>query len=248
MAVPSVGRTFKLDHYLEEYVEWPFSLLIFDSISLNASSPRWYPSCSYSPLDSRPGVRSRCGIVIGFYFKDNHLFILTLRTSSIGDPISTPQTPAPQDPNPSDEALFSMYLDRVIEEDKKMVESWKGDAEGMLTFVGLQTTSHTSAYNLEILDWSLFCRSRSIACSVCPGYSAELAGHLSFLSRTYLSTIFYPAEWVPTFHSFNLVRPHRALFSAFIERLGKWTLVFESCHQPVLRPIGDIATAVGTSL
>jgi hypothetical protein len=165
-----------------------------------------------------------------------------------------PQTQSGQasqeDFNPSDgsEALFSMYLDRVIEQDRRMVESWKGDADGMLTFVGLQTASHTSAYNLEIVDWSLLCRGRSIAGSICPGYSAELAGHLSFLSRTYLSAIFYPAEWVPTFHSFQLVRPHRAFFSAYIECLGKRTLVFESCHQSVLRPIGDIATAVGTSL
>jgi hypothetical protein len=37
-----------------------------------------------------------------------------------------------------------MYLDKVNKEDERMVESWKGDADGMLTFVGLQTTSHTS--------------------------------------------------------------------------------------------------------
>jgi hypothetical protein len=37
--------------------------------------------------------------------------------------------------------LFSMYLDRAIAEDKEMVESWKGDAEGMLVFVSLPTTS-----------------------------------------------------------------------------------------------------------
>src|SRR6267154_6744269 len=73
----------------------------------------------------------------------------------------------------------------------------------------------------KILDWSLLCRGRSIACSVYPGYSAEPAGHLSFLSRTYLSAIFHTAEWVPTFHSFNLVRSHQALFSAFTECLGK---------------------------
>jgi hypothetical protein len=30
-----------------------------------------------------------------------------------------------------------MYLDRAIAEDKKMVESWKGDADGMLVFVRL---------------------------------------------------------------------------------------------------------------
>ena len=40
-------------------------------------------------------------------------------------------------PSDSSEALFSMYLDRVIEEDKRMVESWKEDTEGLLTFVGL---------------------------------------------------------------------------------------------------------------
>ena len=143
-----------------------------------------------------------------------------------------------------------MYLDRVIEEDRMMVESLKGDANGILIFVGLHTTSHTSVYKLEIaiVDWCLLCRGRSIAYSVYPGYSAELAGHLSFLSRTYLSAIFHTAEWVPTFHSFNPARPHRAFFSTYIERLGKQTLVFESCHQSVLRPIGDIATAVGTSL
>jgi hypothetical protein len=107
-----------------------------------------------------------------------------------------------------------------------MVENWKGDADGLLTFVGLQTTSNTSVYNLEIVEWSLLCLGRSIACNVYPGYSAELAGHLSFLSRTYLSTIFYPAEWVPTFHSFKLVRPHQAFFTAYIECLGKRTLVF----------------------
>jgi len=148
----------------------------------------------------------------------------------------------------SSEALFSMYLDRVIKEDRRMVEGWKGDAEGMLTFVGLQTTSHTSAYNLQIVGWSLLCRGRSIACSDYPGYSAELAGHLSLLSRTYLSAIFHTAEWVPTFHPFTLVRPRPALFPAYIGYLGKRTLDFESCHQSVLRPIGDIATAVGTSL
>ena len=141
-----------------------------------------------------------------------------------------------------------MYLDKAIEEDRRMVEGWKGDAEGMLTFVGLQITSHTSAHNLGIVDGSLLCRSRSIACSVYPGYSAEPAGHLSFLSRTYLSAILYPAEWLPTFHSYNLVRPYSAFFPALIECLGERTLVSESCGQSVLRPIGDIAIAVGTSL
>ena len=36
-----------------------------------------------------------------------------------------------------------MYLERAIAEDKKMVESWKGDAEGMLVFVRIQITLPT---------------------------------------------------------------------------------------------------------
>lgn len=38
-----------------------------------------------------------------------------------------------------------MYLDRVFEEDRRMVESWKGDADGMLTFVSLQTPSRSTS-------------------------------------------------------------------------------------------------------
>ena len=31
--------------------------------------------------------------------------------------------------------IFSMYMEMAKEEDKKMVESWKADAEGILFFV-----------------------------------------------------------------------------------------------------------------
>ncbi|KAH9987833.1 hypothetical protein BJV77DRAFT_1024490 [Russula vinacea] len=34
-------------------------------------------------------------------------------------------------------ALFSMYLNRAEEEDKKAAERWKGDADGILVFVRL---------------------------------------------------------------------------------------------------------------
>ena len=33
--------------------------------------------------------------------------------------------------------IFSMYLEMATEEDKKMVESWKADADGTLIFVRL---------------------------------------------------------------------------------------------------------------
>jgi len=39
-------------------------------------------------------------------------------------------------------ALFSMYLDMGEEEDIKMTESWKGDADGMLVFVRLHLIFH----------------------------------------------------------------------------------------------------------
>ena len=42
------------------------------------------------------------------------------------------------------EALFSMYLRRVKEEDSRMAESWKGYADGMLVFVSLRAPSHSS--------------------------------------------------------------------------------------------------------
>ena len=32
-------------------------------------------------------------------------------------------------------AIFSMYLERATEEDKKMAENWKADANGVLIFV-----------------------------------------------------------------------------------------------------------------
>ncbi len=33
--------------------------------------------------------------------------------------------------------VFSMYLEMATEEDKKMVEGWKADADGILIFVRL---------------------------------------------------------------------------------------------------------------
>ena len=80
-----------------------------------------------------------------------------------------------------------MYIDRVIEEDNKMVESWKGDADGMLVFVSFQiTTSGTSAFDLQIIDWSLLCRDRDFVICVSPGYSAPVG----LLSRIYLPATF----------------------------------------------------------
>jgi hypothetical protein len=39
--------------------------------------------------------------------------------------------------------LFSMYLDRAEEEDKKMAEGWSGDADGILVFVSPHFSAHS---------------------------------------------------------------------------------------------------------
>ena len=41
--------------------------------------------------------------------------------------------------------IFSMYLEMATEEDKKMVEDWKADADGILIFVRLYLQSCASA-------------------------------------------------------------------------------------------------------
>ena len=45
-------------------------------------------------------------------------------------------------------AVFTMYLNLAEKEDIKMAERWKGDADGILVFVGLHFTSHKLALNV----------------------------------------------------------------------------------------------------
>ena len=67
-------------------------------------------------------------------------------------PVTLPVTPLQQDqglPGESNfsngsEALFSMYLRRAREEDRKRADSWKGYADGMLVFVSLRASPHSS--------------------------------------------------------------------------------------------------------
>ena len=42
------------------------------------------------------------------------------------------------------EVLFSMYLRRTRDEDRKMADGWKGYADGMLFFVSPRAPSHSS--------------------------------------------------------------------------------------------------------
>ena len=100
-----------------------------------------------------------------------------------------------------------MYLNRASDEDKEMVESWKEDANGMLTFVRLPNISLYFAYNVKIIDWSILCCSRSIARVVRPKSLAEPPNNHKFLSCKYLSA----TEWVAAFHPVEPIRPQSAI-------------------------------------
>ncbi|KAI0259012.1 hypothetical protein BC834DRAFT_962751, partial [Gloeopeniophorella convolvens] len=50
----------------------------------------------------------------------------------------SPKRPSVSDPSGP---IFSMYLERAEEEDRRMVENWKGDADGILVFTGLFSAS-----------------------------------------------------------------------------------------------------------
>ncbi|KAF8265786.1 hypothetical protein EI94DRAFT_1787292 [Lactarius quietus] len=48
--------------------------------------------------------------------------------------------------------IWSMYLERAKEDDKKMVEMWKGDADGILVFTGLFSASVATFISMSIQD------------------------------------------------------------------------------------------------
>ncbi|KAN0140473.1 hypothetical protein V8E53_001682 [Lactarius tabidus] len=48
--------------------------------------------------------------------------------------------------------IFSMYLEMATEEDKKMVENWKADADGTLIFTGLFSAAVASLISVSVQD------------------------------------------------------------------------------------------------
>ncbi|KAH9055307.1 hypothetical protein EDB87DRAFT_1335325, partial [Lactarius vividus] len=48
--------------------------------------------------------------------------------------------------------IFSMYLEMATEEDKKMAEAWKADADGILIFTGLFSAAVASLISVTIQD------------------------------------------------------------------------------------------------
>jgi hypothetical protein len=85
--------------------------------------------------------------------------------------------------------IFSMYLEMATEEDKKMVENWKADADGILIFVRhfYLLISCQLTQLVGRIDWSILCCCCIVDLSVDSGPSAKPAGHFQFLPREYLS-------------------------------------------------------------
>ena len=94
-----------------------------------------------------------------------------------------------------------MYLDRAEEEDKKMAESWKGDADGILVFVSAHLLSCPLLVDSRVTDWSFLRRCRVTAFGLRPGPPAGLSGHFSVLPREHLS-VTLPRKWIPGHHPF----------------------------------------------
>ena len=66
--------------------------------------------------------------------------------------------------------LFSMYLQLAGEEDKKVTENWKGDADGILIFVSRYSMCGASTQiDSETEDWPILRRYRSIGRGICAG-------------------------------------------------------------------------------
>ena len=81
-----------------------------------------------------------------------------------------------------------MYLERAEEEDKKMAERWKGDAEGMLVFVSARPLFCSLLVDSRTADRSFLRHCRDVALDLHPGPPVELSRHFGVLPREHLST------------------------------------------------------------
>ena len=143
--------------------------------------------------------------------------------------------------------LFSMYLQLAGEEDKKMTENWKGDADGILIFVSLHSTCASTDIHRKVEDRFILCIRRCISRCVRAGSQAELSGHVSLLPCKHLSN---PRrfDWLPGHYSPHTSQSIHPIFSANLCRMGQLTLVSQLAHQSHMRTFGDITPAMGPSV
>jgi hypothetical protein len=138
--------------------------------------------------------------------------------------------------------LFSMYLDRAEEKDKKMTDRWKADADGILIFV----SSHISC---------LFSRQLRIYRPVC--FQLWLRRLLESPSRTSSRIPRIPPHFILQI-SIRYCRRQRdrpsgashpsPILPNFFRYLGQLPLVLELSHGSHMCSAGHLIATVGTSL
>ncbi len=79
-----------------------------------------------------------------------------------------------------------MYMEMATEEDKKMAENWKADADGILIFVRLYLLIWCFTPTQVIDRFILRCRC-IVDLSVDSGHPTEPTGHFQLLPRKHLS-------------------------------------------------------------
>src|SRR5712671_920103 len=108
--------------------------------------------------------------------------------NALDQPQDPPELPKSVDKS---EGLFSMYLDRSDEDDRKVTENWKGETDAMLIFVSPSFVITFAIeplifLNAHTIDWSFLSCSRRSSFSFNTRPSTKFAGHLSLLPRKYL--------------------------------------------------------------
>jgi hypothetical protein len=139
-----------------------------------------------------------------------------------------------------------MYLERAEEEDKKMAESWQGDAEGILVFVSADVFLVAST-TLRAADWSFLRRCCDTTFDLHPGPPAEFSGFISILPREDISATLR-GKWNPGRHSFIVVQPRCFVRCPEISCFGQLALVLEFGDQSHLCIAGNFAATVGETI
>ena len=88
--------------------------------------------------------------------------------------------------------IFSQYLEMAKEEDERMTDNWKADADGIIIFVRHYNILYPALHLRQLIDSSFTDRSILSCCrildlSVYSGPSTGPTGRLQFLPRQYLS-------------------------------------------------------------
>ena len=137
--------------------------------------------------------------------------------------------------------IFSMYLEMATEDDKKMVEDWKADADGILIFVRLE--SNPEVYiNSVVIDGSILRCCCNLNLNVNSRHPTEPTGYRQLLPRKYLLRNHQPKrfQFPPCFPT--------PVLSTTVYSLGKRSLVLELGDQPHLCVTCDLPATMGSKI